>query len=369
MSNYFENLRREKEIIKLREESKSDWRKELDNEHPYVDVMPDCDQKEEDAKKKVKKKKEEKDSEEEVVKEQVLDERNFGSGYADQERAAAERASRSRSRNSRPDNIFTRAQDNMDADNTRVTNQARSALGQSPVRSSRTMEPVKPVKTRTIRQSRDYEAEKNARNASPRPSSSGGNRPGQTPHSSQETAPSRPSRPAPSSSRPAPSSSRPAPSSSTPKPSTTNKDPMAAWAKANPKLAAAKAERDRTRGTSSSTNPLMKDMKSSAPAAKPVSTPKPSTPKPSTPKPSTPSPSIPKPSTPKPSTPKVSGIKSPGLASALSDTASMKFKSEEVVHESIKDDPEHQENFKKAADNVAKGMKKLNLSKYKKSKK
>ena len=35
---------------------------------------------------------------------------------------------------------------------------------------------------------------------------------------------------------------------------------MDAWAKANPKLAAAKAERDRTRGTSSTTNPLMKDM-------------------------------------------------------------------------------------------------------------
>jgi len=37
-------------------------------------------------------------------------------------------------------------------------------------------------------------------------------------------------------------------------------DRMAAWAKANPKLAAAKAERDRTRGTSASTNPLMKGM-------------------------------------------------------------------------------------------------------------
>ena len=35
---------------------------------------------------------------------------------------------------------------------------------------------------------------------------------------------------------------------------------MDAWAKANPKLAAAKAERDRTRGTSASTNPQMKGM-------------------------------------------------------------------------------------------------------------
>ena len=41
---------------------------------------------------------------------------------------------------------------------------------------------------------------------------------------------------------------------------------MDQWAKANPKLAAAKAERDRTRGTSATTNPLMKDTKSSLPA-------------------------------------------------------------------------------------------------------
>ena len=51
-------------------------------------------------------------------------------------------------------------------------------------------------------------------------------------------------------------------------------DAMSQWAAANPKLAAAKAERERTRGTSATTNPLMKDMKSSLPA--------PSTPSPST---------------------------------------------------------------------------------------
>ena len=49
---------------------------------------------------------------------------------------------------------------------------------------------------------------------------------------------------------------------------------MDQWAKANPKLAAAKAERDRTRGTSATTNPLMKDMKSRLPAPK---TPSPTT--------------------------------------------------------------------------------------------
>jgi hypothetical protein len=42
---------------------------------------------------------------------------------------------------------------------------------------------------------------------------------------------------------------------------------MDTWAKANPKLAAAAAERARTRGTSSTTNPQMADMKSRLPAA------------------------------------------------------------------------------------------------------
>ena len=48
---------------------------------------------------------------------------------------------------------------------------------------------------------------------------------------------------------------------------------MDQWAKANPKLAAAKAERDRTRGTSSTDNPLMGDMKSRLPAAAPKAAP------------------------------------------------------------------------------------------------
>jgi hypothetical protein len=66
---------------------------------------------------------------------------------------------------------------------------------------------------------------------------------------------------------------RPA-ATSTPKPTATPTpakpagSAMDQWAAANPKLAAAKAERDRTRGTSATTNPLMKDMKSSLPAPK-----------------------------------------------------------------------------------------------------
>ena len=49
-----------------------------------------------------------------------------------------------------------------------------------------------------------------------------------------------------------------------------NLSPMQKWAKANPKLAAAKAERDRTRGTSASTNPMMKDMPGKRPAPAPT---------------------------------------------------------------------------------------------------
>ena len=43
-------------------------------------------------------------------------------------------------------------------------------------------------------------------------------------------------------------------------------DRMAAWAKANPKLAAAKAKRDATRGTSATTNPQLQKSKSRMPA-------------------------------------------------------------------------------------------------------
>jgi hypothetical protein len=57
--------------------------------------------------------------------------------------------------------------------------------------------------------------------------------------------------------------STPAKSTATAKPKGSADDQ---WAAANPKLAAAKAERDRTRGTSATTNPMMKDMKAGLPA-------------------------------------------------------------------------------------------------------
>jgi len=45
---------------------------------------------------------------------------------------------------------------------------------------------------------------------------------------------------------------------------------MATWAKANPKLAAAAAEKSRIRGTAQTDNPLMKDMRSRMPAGSPT---------------------------------------------------------------------------------------------------
>jgi hypothetical protein len=77
---------------------------------------------------------------------------------------------------------------------------------------------------------------------------------------------------APAAAKPAAAPAKPTATSSA-KPTTTPAakpagSAMDQWAKANPKLAAAKAERDRTRGTSATSNPLMKDMKSNLPAPK-----------------------------------------------------------------------------------------------------
>jgi hypothetical protein len=94
----------------------------------------------------------------------------------------------------------------------------------------------------------------------------GGSTPAARPASS--TTPSRSSAPA--------SSDKPAASAKV-TPTKPAGSAMDQWAKANPKLAAAKAERDRTRGTSATTNPLMKDMKSSLPAPAPKSAPPSST--------------------------------------------------------------------------------------------
>ena len=113
-------------------------------------------------------------------------------------------------------------------------------------------------------------AAKPAAPAAPKPSA---------PAAAKPAAPSAPKPSAPAAAKPAaPSAPKPAvapaAAAKPAAPAAPKGDAMSQWAAANPKLAAAKAERERTRGTSATTNPLMKDMKSSLPA--------PSTPSPST---------------------------------------------------------------------------------------
>jgi hypothetical protein len=89
----------------------------------------------------------------------------------------------------------------------------------------------------------------------------------------------RPAATSPAASRPAAAAPRPTATAAAPKPAAAPAakpagSAMDQFAKANPKLAAASAERARTRGTSATTNPLMKDMKSRLPAPK---TPSPTT--------------------------------------------------------------------------------------------
>jgi hypothetical protein len=97
-------------------------------------------------------------------------------------------------------------------------------------------------------------------------STTGGNTPSPTRPAAATARPVAPAaRPVAPAARPAATTPSTAPKPTTPKPVGSAMDQ---WAAANPKLAAAKAERDRTRGTSATTNPLMKDTKSSMPAPK-----------------------------------------------------------------------------------------------------
>ena len=90
MSEHFEQLRKEKELIKMREALMSDWRRDLmEEDHPYVDVMPSSDQKEKDAKKK---KKEEEKPEKEEVKEGFFSSVNKKKQAAARERLAKHKA-------------------------------------------------------------------------------------------------------------------------------------------------------------------------------------------------------------------------------------------------------------------------------------
>jgi hypothetical protein len=106
-----------------------------------------------------------------------------------------------------------------------------------------------------------------------------GTKPVATPATTKPTA--TPAKPTPTATRPASAPARPAAASAAARPAAATTpaakpagSAMDQFAKANPKLAASAAERDRTRGTSATTNPLMKDMKSRLPAPK---TPSPTT--------------------------------------------------------------------------------------------
>ena len=52
----YKSLRTQKELITMRENARSDWRSDLQEEHPYVDVMPAPTEEKKDAKKKLAKK-------------------------------------------------------------------------------------------------------------------------------------------------------------------------------------------------------------------------------------------------------------------------------------------------------------------------
>lgn len=57
---HFLELRRQKEVIKMMEANSYDWRKQLQEEHPYVDVMPSTNPDPKEMMKKLKDKKNEK---------------------------------------------------------------------------------------------------------------------------------------------------------------------------------------------------------------------------------------------------------------------------------------------------------------------
>ena len=64
-------VRKHKELSILREGVHSNWRDELQEEHPFVDVMPSTGDKQKEIEKKMKELKKEKKAEKEEVKEEV----------------------------------------------------------------------------------------------------------------------------------------------------------------------------------------------------------------------------------------------------------------------------------------------------------
>ena len=397
----FGRIRKLKEVRALREGLISDWRKDLQEEHPYVDVMPSTNQTEKDAKKDaIKSKKKEKREEE--VKEETIEEGNWftdvftGDTQARRDTRAAKAGTgggsgkdvgynpntgTSRTKSGK-DVVFARkngesgvidqatgkwhptgsadAKGNQQAARRHDQIQkglasdadaARQGRGGSRGRdygydpntgTSQTTDQSGKTDNRVFARKNGKPGFKNTEtgdwqeaNPSHRATQQAARRhdqvsAGNAQSSEKAQTSEKPSSTTPSSTTPVAST----PSSTTSTQSSqgnsqatsrdrmansSKEDRMAAWAKANPKLAKAQTERDRTRGTNQTTNPLMKDMKSGMPDPKPVSTPTVKTPKvPTTtaPKPvSTPTvktPTAPKPvSTPTVKTPKVPTMKKP----------------------------------------------------------
>jgi len=61
MAEGYEERRSERERIRMIENSISDWRRDLMEEHPYVEIMPKCGDQPKESKKEESKKKEKKE--------------------------------------------------------------------------------------------------------------------------------------------------------------------------------------------------------------------------------------------------------------------------------------------------------------------
>ena len=297
MSDYFEQLRKQKEIINLRESMQSDWRKDLiseEEQHPYVDVMPSTDQKAKDA---VKKKKEEKKVEKEMEEETLpkppenwLTENWFSNLFSG---GGKSRAAKNNTPKADPMGLGSAKYDGNSGRQSGRFNDSDDPMGLESDKYDKDKGANKVPVSKGWQASVDAvnKAKEDGSQLAAGPKKDKEQKPGTVVGKNGAKAtlsdkpPVKPEAPKPPKPPTAPKPTEAPKPPTAPKPTrdrmanASKADRMAAWAKANPKLAAAKAERDRTRGTSSTTNPMLKNQKSSMPKAapKPATAPKPST--------------------------------------------------------------------------------------------
>ena len=332
----YREIRKHKELSHLREGVISDWRKDLQEEHPYVDVMPSSGQKQKDAEKKMKElKKAQKAVKEELISERWTDvftgdsdakraRRGEGGGQDDITKGFNPFGSRKRDKSYDPNKGTTRMQDGTDRVFARKGGKAgyldKSTGKWNPIDASRTAPQQGARRERQIQNSPEVKAsrEREAKDRENKRASEVVNKDGNSvrytrqadgstrrdgqqatlggknvrwkvdssgkgqwmgadgkPVQTTKTKTEPPKTELPKTDTSKTDTSKPSTTPTPTKPAAQTGDKakdMATWAKANPKLAAKQAERDRTRGTSASTNPLMKDMKSNMPAPKPKTT-------------------------------------------------------------------------------------------------